>query len=284
MLSAISLWEGKEEIAVDFECEFNLHIYGEHLCLIQVYDGSSFFLVDVRSKRITENALKRFFTSGVRKIWFDCHSDLTLVYKNYNCLINNIVDIRVYALALGFNGNLLSLEEEELGIKPEINKKKNQTANWLRRPLDSSLIEYALLDVAFLIDLKTRLERRIIEEDREKEISFSMNKATRISKIEPGWKRIGNWRKYTKEQRVYLKNFYLAREGIAKRFNVPSSRVMKKEQLMQYALLKPLSKEKLMSAIKNEDPRFSRFIESYFLKALNESNKEIATLQEPERE
>lgn len=23
-----------ERIAVDFECEFNLHIYGEHLCLI----------------------------------------------------------------------------------------------------------------------------------------------------------------------------------------------------------------------------------------------------------
>ena len=31
----IAAWNVLDRIAVDFECEFNLHIYGEHLCLIQ---------------------------------------------------------------------------------------------------------------------------------------------------------------------------------------------------------------------------------------------------------
>jgi ribonuclease D len=41
-------WEnsGVASIAVDFEGEFNLHIYGEHLCLVQIYDGKDFYLID----------------------------------------------------------------------------------------------------------------------------------------------------------------------------------------------------------------------------------------------
>ena len=33
-------------IAMDFEGEYNLHIYGEHLCLIQIYDRTMFYLID----------------------------------------------------------------------------------------------------------------------------------------------------------------------------------------------------------------------------------------------
>ena len=36
------------KIAMDFEGEFNLHSYGERLCLIQIYDGESYFIIDSR--------------------------------------------------------------------------------------------------------------------------------------------------------------------------------------------------------------------------------------------
>ena len=39
-----------DEIAVDFEGEFNLHIYGEHLCLIQIFDKSNYYIIDPRCK------------------------------------------------------------------------------------------------------------------------------------------------------------------------------------------------------------------------------------------
>ena len=49
--------------------------------------------------------------------------------------------MRVPAKILGYNGNLLGLEKEYLGIEVNINKKKNQQANWLKRPIDVDLME-----------------------------------------------------------------------------------------------------------------------------------------------
>ena len=39
----VSRWEekGTLSVAMDFEEESNLHVYGEHLCIIQLFDGSS---------------------------------------------------------------------------------------------------------------------------------------------------------------------------------------------------------------------------------------------------
>ena len=99
----IAAWNVLDRIAVDFECEFNLHIYGEHLCLIQIFDGTDYYIIDPRSGRLGSDTLCAFFTSPVRKVWFDCQSDNALVYKKYGVSISNIVDIRVYALTLGFS-------------------------------------------------------------------------------------------------------------------------------------------------------------------------------------
>ena len=48
----------KKRIAVDFEGEFNLHIYGEHLCLIQIFDGCDFYLIDPRAEHVTIKGLE----------------------------------------------------------------------------------------------------------------------------------------------------------------------------------------------------------------------------------
>ena len=40
----LDFWQahGITSIAMDFEGEFNLHIYGEHLCLVQIFDGAAY--------------------------------------------------------------------------------------------------------------------------------------------------------------------------------------------------------------------------------------------------
>ena len=60
-LDQIAQWKssGIISVAMDFEGEFNLHIYGEHLCLIQLFDGSSFFLADPFN--LSEAVLRTFF-------------------------------------------------------------------------------------------------------------------------------------------------------------------------------------------------------------------------------
>ncbi|MDA3948993.1 MAG: 3'-5' exonuclease, partial [Spirochaeta sp.] len=56
-----------DEVAVDIEGEFNLHIYCEHFCLLQIYDGRYAVLVDPNSVAIAE--IQAFFEDrGLLKI------------------------------------------------------------------------------------------------------------------------------------------------------------------------------------------------------------------------
>ena len=89
-----------DTVAMDFEGEFNLHIYGEHLCLVQLYDGAKYFLVDPFA--VSTPALKRLLESeDLEKIMFDCSSDAALVRKESDIRIKRIHDGRIPAKPLG---------------------------------------------------------------------------------------------------------------------------------------------------------------------------------------
>ena len=134
----IPLLNGKGRIAVDFEGEFNLHIYGEHLCLVQIFDGDSFYIIDPRSDKVTAEGLGLLFQSEAEKIFFASQSDAALIHKCYGMTIRNIYDIRIPALLLGYTGNLLGLEELYLGISSSGGKKRKQTALFPHAFLQSS--------------------------------------------------------------------------------------------------------------------------------------------------
>lgn len=246
-------------IAVDFEGEFNLHIYGEHLCLVQIYAGGTYYVIDPRSASVTKAGLEAFFSSDVEKVWFECHSDETLVYKSYGLRIRNIYDIRVPAKLLGYDGNLLSLEESLLGVVPSFSKKKNQTANWLRRPIPPEQMEYALADVAHLLELKDVLERKIAEEGLEDECSRQMKAAMVMKPPVPGWKKLPGWKRFSRKEKAYAKWIFIARDKVAERFNVPPAHVMDKHLIASLAA-NPPDAGQLPSAIRPVPPRFYSFM------------------------
>ena len=251
----------RKALAIDFECEYNLHIYGEHLCLIQIFDKERFFIIDVRSPMVTEKGIKRFLSLPNQKIWFAYQGDGSLIYKKYKMKIKNIFDVRVPAKLLGFDGNLVSLIKEFLNVGININKKKNQTANWLVRPLDIALIDYALLDVKYLFSLKDVLDREIKEHGLEESVKKEMVKATIIKEPKPGWKNVGPYKKMKREEKRNLKAYFIQRDKIAKRFNVPAERVLSKKTLLSLSLNPPKDREELAYRIKNEPQRFRKMIE-----------------------
>ena len=269
-----ALWSDINLLSVDFEGEFNLHVYGEHLCLIQIYDGKQFYIIDPRSKEVSKSGLERFFSLDAYKLWFDCQSDSALVYKNYGLKIKNIIDLRVYAKALGFQGNLLALEKEYLGIEVKINKKKNQQANWMKRPLDDENISYALLDVAYLMDLKPVLEKSVEDKKLNKQCQKAMRNATEVKTPEPGWKRVGPWRLYSDSQKVLIKYLFLARDSIARRFNVPASRVLEKERLVDLVMHHQDGRG-VEHVLDNANPRFRSFLILSIPEAYKRASEEI---------
>lgn len=276
LIKQVEEFEKCDFISVDFEGEFNLHIYGEHLCLIQVFDGQNYYIVDPRSPKITTLGLKCLFDSKVMKLWFDCQSDLALVRKAYDLDITNIFDIRVLAQLVEDNGNLTHLISKYLNIESEEgnNKKKNQQANWLIRPLSPTLIEYALGDVKYLHLLKPILEEEVEKAGKTSEIKFFMKKASERHAVKPPYTKLANWKKLSKNQKIYLKNFYLARDVVAKRFNQPAHYILDKHKMIDTALKTPETLEQAFISFGNISPRFINYLKESFAKAYTQIEKE----------
>lgn len=74
IIKLLEQWKinGTQQVAMDFEGEFNLHCYGEHLCLIQIFDGQNFYLIDplsadeLASEKNAKNLGKPFANSSTR--------------------------------------------------------------------------------------------------------------------------------------------------------------------------------------------------------------------------
>ncbi|MGE4583678.1 MAG: HRDC domain-containing protein [Sphaerochaeta sp.] len=229
---------GTTTIAMDFEGEFNLHKYGEHLCLIQLFDGSSYYLIDPFS--VSVQSMKQLLEDpSLEKIMFDCASDSALVRKQYGIMLEGVYDIRVSALALGYTGNLSSLVERYI---PEAekhsgsNKKKNQMTNWLVRPLKADQIQYALSDVEHLFTLKACLVADLQEKGLQERVEEEMRTVGKSKGPDkPGWEKFSSWKYLSREEKVYLKNFFIARDTLAQKYDVPAVRILEKHLLLEMA-------------------------------------------------
>jgi len=231
-------WEddGTTLIAMDFEGEFNLHVYGEHLCLVQLYDRINYYLVD--ALKVSKTALKIFLESDIQKIMFDCSSDSTLVRRESGIILNNIFDIRVLAKAVGYYGNLAGLIVRNLKIENlNTNKKQKQMSNWMKRPLSPEQLLYALGDVKYLFDLKESLEEEIktLSDKETKDIKWRMSNCAKLKhKDTLEWERLCS-RRMNQRTKIYLREYWFARDKIAQRRNRPASFIIDKKTLIRMA-------------------------------------------------
>lgn len=237
----ISKWQKNDvnTIAMDFEEESNLHVYGEYICTIQIFDSKNYYLIDALS--ISKTVLKNFLENDIEKIMFSCESDAAIARKTLSAQLNNIYDVRVIAVALGFMGNLTGLIKRNLNIEITENKKKFQKTNWMNRPLSEEQIQYALGDVTYLFDLKISLETELAEkEDKiKKTVAYKMrNCAKQKNPEKPGWEKICNWKRTPQDIQIYIKEFFIARDNIARKLNKPASHILSKQAIIKMAYAK----------------------------------------------
>jgi ribonuclease D len=246
LTSLLSQWseQGIVSVAMDFEEESNLHCYGEHVCTIQLYDKNRYYIIDAIELAKTKeglSAMKALLEGPVEKIMFACQSDAALARKALKIQLKNIFDVRVIAIALEFNGNLTSLIERNLKVQSEdaASKKKYQTANWMRRPIPPAQIEYALSDVKYLFDLKESLLSEMASKLTKSQQGRVMHdiKVCAVQKHpeRPGWEKICNFKLLSEKEKVYIKHFFLARDGLARKANVPASRILDKRLVLAMA-------------------------------------------------
>ncbi|MFC2821452.1 MAG: 3'-5' exonuclease [Spirochaetales bacterium] len=227
--------------AMDFEEESNLHCYGEHVCIIQLFDGKNYYIIDALALSKTSEGLalmKEFLEGPAEKIMFACQSDAALARKSLGIQLENIYDIRLPAMALGFNGNLTGLIERNLGISAEnpALKKKYQTANWMRRPIPEEQIEYALGDVKYLFELKASISaeiRKTLAKGKIRQLDYEMKScALQKNPERPGWEKICNFKLLNSREKIFIKHFFLARDSLARKANLPASRILAKQLIV----------------------------------------------------
>lgn len=225
-------------IAMDFEGEFNLHVYGEKLCLIQIYDGVDSVIIDPVDADMA--AVKRLFEDEkILKIMWDAQSDISLIVNGYDMTIKSVLDLRPAADLLELaKRDYASVCAELLGEEKKINKSKFQKYNWLRRPIDDEAVLYALNDVLHLHKLKDVILSRLFNEGKlEEYIRLNMIIQNRNYVRVPGQrhKKMKGYRYMNKSEQHMLKTLFDLRDGYARRLNWPPHRVIPNPDLLELA-------------------------------------------------
>ncbi len=222
-----------EEIAMDFEGEFNLHGYGEKLCLIQIFDGRDFAIVD--PLRVSVKALDNLLDNKIIKLFFDASSDRLLVYRQHGVRLTSVLDLKHYLSALQWKKTGLNHAlEQMLGIGIE---KKYQKYNWMRRPIDPAAMEYALEDVSHLFALRDALHSRVSKEGKIDKLLEAMVREdiNYEKKSVPSIQKKSRYQKFSSVQKKRADAIFAARERIAAQVDWPPHNVLANDELLTLA-------------------------------------------------
>lgn len=226
-----------ELLAMDFESESNLHVYGEKLCLVQIFDGKRYFLIDPFGVSRDELA-KLFEDKKIIKYFYGCESDLSLVYKQYQIKIKSVFDIKnmVDVLDLEKKG-LDSVISSVLNISSTTNKKQYQMYNWTIRPIKSEALEYALSDVEYLFDLYNELLKQINNNNKHTELIHTIvrNRNEFDSKSIPTVFKSFEYKELKSIEKDLFKKIYDLRDKYAQELNFPPNVVIAKEFMFKIA-------------------------------------------------
>jgi ribonuclease D len=226
--------ENPDRLAVDLESEHNLHSYGIHVALVQLYDGKLAYLVDtlaVRDQGLLRSLLEE---SPWVKVMFDASGDLATLGTSLGMSIRPVFDLAVAARLLGQPGSLNKL------LNPESTggKSKYQKANWLKRPLPSEQLEYAAGDVLPLLGLADRL----LAELMERGLLYRFLAANARVQVRPaardpneGYRRLPAFGRLPPAQKKTLALLWQAREKYAERHDLPPHNVAAHDLLVAVA-------------------------------------------------
>ncbi len=147
-----------KEISVDTEFDSFNKQYGITLQLIQIFDGSTCYLVDPLKIDDLKQLWQIFENPQICKVVYSGANDVDIL-KRQGCNPVNLFDLQIAA-------ELFDKPEKSLSavLKKEFDvelDKSIQAAGWGNRPLDTWQLNYASNDVIYLLRLKEMLTNEI---------------------------------------------------------------------------------------------------------------------------
>jgi ribonuclease D len=227
--------EKSDPVAVDTEGD-SLHCYFEKLCLIQIGLPEQDVLIDplepLDFSRFNSVLAQR------RIILHGCDFDLRMLRRGTKFSPGEVFDTYLAARLVGLKEvGLASLVKEFFGIELP---KSSQKANWARRPLTPAMIDYAINDTLYLIELAERLAEELRAKGRWKWFEESCQKAIlaagedREKDPERMWKISGSAALRGRELAV-LRALWHWRDAEARKADRPSFQILRNEELIELA-------------------------------------------------
>lgn len=223
-------------LAYDFEQESNLHIYGQEICLIQIYDGTNYFIID--PFRISRDKLAELLEDKkILKLFFAADSDLSFAYVQYRIKIKSVFDLQIMVDLLNFEKK--GLDDVLLKVLGVIhrNKSKYQRFNWTVRPIREDALEYALTDVEYLFQLHTELMKMINAAGLNTELLYTVIKRRNEfdNKTVPSAFKSAEYKSLDDNDRKRFEKIYMVRDNFAQKINCPPDCVLTKKQMADIA-------------------------------------------------
>ncbi|MCK0170479.1 ribonuclease D [Aliiroseovarius sp. S1123] len=226
--------------------------YYSKLCLIQLAvpgnDEKDAVLVDPLVDGLSLEPLYELFRDErVVKVFHAARQDLEIFFVDAGVFPRPLFDTQVAAMVCGF-GDQVGYETLVRKIERAQLDKSSRFTDWSRRPLTDAQKKYALGDVTHLRGIYEYLSDELDKSGRahwvQEELTSLTSPETYIIHPEDAWRRL---KTRTNSGRFLgvAKELARFREGYAQSRNIPRSRVMKDDALLELASTKPRNLQEL---------------------------------------
>jgi len=244
-------------IGVDLEAD-SMHCFKEKICLIQIATAKQAFLIDPFELKEISAFLKVLENHDIIKIFHGADFDIRSLDRDYQTRVNNLFDTEIACRFLG-------IKERGLGalLKRYFtvdSNKKYQKANWSKRPFNQGMVEYSVMDVAFLTKLHEIIFQQLVDKGRlswakedfeiQEEVRYEDNHQS------PLFKKFKGAGKIEKRSLAVLENLLQLRMQIAEKKDQPLFKIMSNSSLMVMAEEKPATVDQILK-IRALSPRQS---------------------------
>jgi len=221
--------------AIDTEAD-SLHRYRESLCLIQFADRDGCVLIDPLA--IEDLSSLGSYLSDATVWMHGADYDMTMFKRQFGELPAVVYDTQIGARLLGVRRfGLGDLVSQYFGVELS---KSSQKADWGKRPLSPKMVEYALNDVHYLLEMGDMIVERLKEKGRygwfeESCLAARQRVLDRDDSKEENWRVQGSG-KLEPRGLAYLKALWHWRDGEAKSWDRPSFMVSPNRQLLEWSI------------------------------------------------
>ncbi|MGL4325336.1 MAG: ribonuclease D [Beijerinckiaceae bacterium] len=220
--------------------------YYPKLCLIQIASPEESAIVDPLAPGLDLAPFFALMTApDVVKVFHAARQDLEIIWTMGRVLPKPLVDTQVAAMVCGY-GDSVSYEQLANDLAHARIDKSSRFTDWSRRPLSPQQMAYAESDVTHLRDVYLGLTEKIAAQGRQSwladEMSILEDPATYETKPDDAWLRLKGRIRKPREQAV-LMAVAAWREKEAQERDVPRSRVLKDDALVDIAVRAPRTAE-----------------------------------------